>query len=101
VAAFASVALAAPALPVFSNVTGAPHGTLQELKATLMRQITAPVLWERSVRAMVASGVTEFVEPGPGAVLSGLVGKIDASVRARNLQKPEDVERVAAEGGKS
>jgi [acyl-carrier-protein] S-malonyltransferase len=100
-AAFAKVALKEPALPVFSNVTGAPHGTLAELKSTLMRQITAPVLWEKSVRAMIARGVDQFVEPGPGAVLTGLVGKIDASVRARNLQKPEDLERAAAEGGKS
>jgi [acyl-carrier-protein] S-malonyltransferase len=100
-AAFAKVALKEPALPVFSNVTGAPHGTLAETKATLMRQITAPILWERSVRAMIASGVDQFVEPGPGAVLTGLVGKIDAGVRARNVQKPEDLERVAAEGGKS
>jgi [acyl-carrier-protein] S-malonyltransferase len=100
-AAFAKAELKPPALPVFSNVTGAPHGTLPELKTTLMRQITAPVLWEKSVRAMIASGVTDFVEPGPGAVLSGLVGKIDANVRARNVQKPEDLQRVAAEGGKS
>jgi [acyl-carrier-protein] S-malonyltransferase len=100
-AAFAKVELEAPKLPVYSNVTGAPHGAPREIEAALVRQLTAPVVWEKTVRAMIAAGVREFVEPGPGAVLSGLVGKIDATVVARNLQKPDDLVRAAAEGGPS
>jgi [acyl-carrier-protein] S-malonyltransferase len=100
-ATFAKVKLSPPKLPVASNVTGEPHGDVSEIEAALVRQLTAPVVWEKSVRAMIARGIREFLEPGPGAVLSGLVGKIDATVLARNVQKPDDLERAAAEGGPS
>ena len=47
-----------------------------------------------------ARGVTEFFEPGPGSVLTGLLGKIDAGAACRNVQKVADLERGAAEAGK-
>src|SRR5262245_55322071 len=97
-AAFARVTLAPPSIPVVSNVTAQPHGDLDSLRKTLMRQITAPVLWERSIRSMIERGVRDFFEPGPGSVLTGLVGKIDGSVQRRAVQKPEDLERAASEG---
>jgi [acyl-carrier-protein] S-malonyltransferase len=100
-AAFARVQISPPRIPVWSNVTAEPHGSLPELRATLMRQVTAPVLWERSVRAIVARGMHEFFEPGPGAVLSGLVGKIEPTAQCRNVQKPEDLERSSSEGGRA
>ncbi|MSR47836.1 MAG: [acyl-carrier-protein] S-malonyltransferase [Planctomycetes bacterium] len=85
------VKLAAPRIPVFSNVTAAPHGDVATIAPTLLRQVTSPVLWERSMRALIANGATDFFEPGPGAVLTGLLGKIDGAVRCRNVQKIEDV----------
>src|SRR5262249_47622594 len=51
-AAFAQVKLAPPSLAVVSNVTAQPHGDLATLRATLLAQVTAPVLWERSIRGM-------------------------------------------------
>lgn len=97
-AALRATKLAAPTLPVISNVTAAAHGGPAEIAATLLRQVTSPVLWEKSMRELIARGVTDFFEPGPGAVLTGLLGKIDANVRCRNVQKVEDLERAAAEG---
>lgn len=99
-AAFAKVELGAPKLPVYSNVTGEPHGERREIQAALVRQLTAPVVWEKTVRAMIAGGVREFVEPGPGSVLTGLLGKIDATVTARNVQRPDDLAKKA-DGGAS
>jgi len=83
---------------VVSNVTAAPHGDLAQLRATLLKQVTAPVLWEKSVRSLIGEGVQEFVEVGPGSVLTGLVGKIDPRAKCVNVQKPGG-ERAAAEGG--
>lgn len=97
-AAFATVKLSPPAIPVVSNVTAAPHGDLATVRAMLLRQVTAPVLWEKSVRALIGGGVQEFVEVGPGSVLTGLIGKIDPQAKCVNVQKPGG-ERAAAEGG--
>lgn len=65
-----------PAVPVYQNVDAAPHTDPAEIKANLVAQLTAPVRWTQSVKNMVADGVTEFVEVGPGKVLQGLVAKI-------------------------
>ena len=97
--ALAKAKLESPRIPVVSNVTAQPYeeqgqapgpGTPAAIRSALVRQVTAPVLWEKSMRELISRGVTDFVEPGPGAVLTGLLGKIDGSVRCRNVQKPED-----------
>lgn len=62
--------------PVYQNVTAAPSTDLEEIKENLKKQLTAPVRWTQSVRAMVDGGATHFVECGPGKVLQGLVKKI-------------------------
>jgi [acyl-carrier-protein] S-malonyltransferase len=92
--ALAGVKLAAPRIPVISNVTAQPHGDPAAIRAALVKQVTSPVLWEKSVRELVARGVKDFVEPGPGGVLTRLVEKIEPAARVRNFQKPAD----AAEG---
>jgi [acyl-carrier-protein] S-malonyltransferase len=98
--ALAKAKLQAPRIPVVSNVTAQPHGAPAEIPALLVRQVTSPVLWEKSVRELLARGVTEFVEPGPGSVLTGLLGKIDPNAACRNVQKVADLELGAAEAGK-
>ncbi|GAB3295540.1 ACP S-malonyltransferase [Hymenobacter humi] len=62
--------------PVYQNVDARPHSAPAEIKANLLRQLTAPVRWTQSVQQMAADGATEFVECGPGKVLQGLVKKI-------------------------
>lgn len=75
-----------PMCPVYQNVDAKPHTDPAEIKANLIAQLTAPVRWTQSVQAMVADGLTEVVELGPGAVLQGLVRKIDANVAASGMQ---------------
>ncbi len=70
-----SVPVAAPAIPVISNVTGAPHEPAR-LRKTLARQIGQSVRWLDSVVYMLDHGATEFEEVGPGTVLTNLVAKI-------------------------
>ena len=62
--------------PVYQNVDAQPHSDPAEIKANLLRQLTAPVRWTQLVQQMVADGATGFVECGPGKVLQGLVKKI-------------------------
>src|SRR5262245_15778352 len=68
---FASVPLAAPRLPVWSNVTAQPHGKPEEVRALLRRQLTQPVRWEETMRNLLAAGCERFYEIGPGRVLAG------------------------------
>ena len=62
--------------PVYQNVDARPHTAPADIKANLLRQLTAPVRWTQTVQAMAADGATHFVECGPGKVLQGLVKKI-------------------------
>ena len=75
-----------PICPVYQNVDAKPHTDPAEIKANLIAQLTAPVRWTQSVQSMVADGLTEVVELGPGAVLQGLVRKIDSSVAVSGKQ---------------
>ena len=65
-----------PVCPVYQNVDARPHTDPDEIKTNLLAQLTAPVRWTDSVRNMIADGMTEFTECGPGKVLTGLISKI-------------------------
>jgi [acyl-carrier-protein] S-malonyltransferase len=85
-AAIEKAEFSTPVCPVYQNVDAKPHTDPAEIKANLIAQLTAPVRWTQSVQAMVADGLTEVVELGPGAVLQGLVRKIDSSVAVSGKQ---------------
>jgi len=73
-------------IPLITNVDAQAITTGEEARAALIRQVTAPVRWLDSVREMIESGVTVFVEVGPGKVLTGLLCQIDRSVRVFNVE---------------
>ncbi len=75
-----------PRCPVYQNVDAKPHTDAVEIKANLIKQLTAPVRWTQSVQNMIADGATEFVELGPGSVLQGLVKKIDRKAQVSGRQ---------------
>lgn len=70
-------------MPVYQNVDAKPHTDPEEIKANLIKQLTAPVRWTQDVEAMIADGADEFIELGPGSVLQGLVKKINRGVALR------------------
>ena len=72
-------------VPVVSNVEAKPYSEAERVKELLVAQISSPVLWEASVKEMIALGVTSVVEVGPGKVLSGLVKKIDKNLALNNF----------------
>ncbi len=78
--AIAEATFHTPICPVYQNVDAEPHADPEEIKNNLIAQLTAPVRWTQIVRRMVADGVGEFTELGPGNVLQGLVRKADAEV---------------------
>ena len=67
-----------PKCPVYQNVDAMPHTDPAEIKRNLVAQLTASVRWTQTVKNMVADGATDFTECGPGAVLQGLIKKIDS-----------------------
>ena len=61
--------------PIYQDVDAKPHTDPEEIKANLLQQLTAPVRWSHIVANMVADGMTEAEELGPGKVLQGLISK--------------------------
>ena len=87
------VRFAEPMAPFMSTVT-AKIEPAQRLAALLVDQLTAPVKFTQAARELIRGGVTTFVEVGPGNVLSGLVKRIDRSVRAISVNDLASLERV-------
>lgn len=83
--------------PVVANVTAAPVTDRNEIKKLLIKQLYSPVLWEDSIRTMIANGADTFIEIGPGSVLSGLVRKIDRSVRTFSVHDEETLEKAVTQ----
>ncbi|GAB1442988.1 ACP S-malonyltransferase [Ignavibacteriales bacterium] len=79
--------------PVYANVTGKPEKDKEEIKNNLFLQVTAPVMWEDTIRNMIADGFDEFVEVGPGRVLQGLVKRINPAVVTSGIDKFADIEK--------
>ncbi|MBP3557187.1 MAG: ACP S-malonyltransferase [Thermoguttaceae bacterium] len=71
----------APKIPVVSGVDARFHADPSEIKNILIRQISSPVLWEDSMRFLIAEGVETFYEVGPGRVLRGLMKRIDRKAK--------------------
>lgn len=69
----------APEFPVYQNVSACAETDPARIKENLLKQLTSPVRWTQSVRAMLADGASDFLEIGPGTVLQGLVKRIAAA----------------------
>jgi [acyl-carrier-protein] S-malonyltransferase len=74
------------AVPVVTNVEALANDDCRRVQDLLITQVCAPVLWEQSVNTMIQSGVTRFIEIGPGKVLSGLVKRISKDVQLANIE---------------
>lgn len=81
-----------PTTPIISNCTGKSLHSAEEVKQELVDQITSCVQWNLSMNNMIASGVSHFLEIGPGSSLSSMVKRIDRSVRTTNISNMDDIE---------
>ena len=78
--AIAEAEFSAPRCPIYQNVDAKPHTDPEQIKQNLIAQLTSPVRWTQTVQQMVADGVEQITELGPGAVLQGLVRKVSADL---------------------
>jgi [acyl-carrier-protein] S-malonyltransferase len=84
--AIESTTIEPPVCPIYQNVDARPQTDPATIKTNLIAQLTSPVRWTQIVENMIANGATHFVELGPGAVLQGLVKKVNGSVVTESLQ---------------
>jgi [acyl-carrier-protein] S-malonyltransferase len=83
-------------VPVVVNVDAALVTDAEVLRAALVRQVTGAVRWTESMQLLIADGVTNFVEVGPGKVLSGLLRQIDRSQKCGQAEDPASIEKLLA-----
>jgi [acyl-carrier-protein] S-malonyltransferase len=88
----AKIKISPPAVPVISNVTAQAHNSPAEISARLVEQVTSSVLWENSMRHLLAQGFTRFIELGPGTALSGFMKRIDKSAQMLNVADEASLE---------
>ena len=86
-----------PSVPVLANATGMPHGGAAAIGSNMIKQVTETVKWVSCIEWFKANGVNEYVECGPGRVLSGLIRRIDKSAEVCNIQDVESLKRCVSE----
>lgn len=89
----AGITMSAPSVPVVSNVTAQPHDS--GIRARLVEQVCASVLWENSMRYLLSQGFTRFIELGPGTALSGFMKRIDKGAEMLNVADAVSLEAAA------
>lgn len=72
--------------PIYQNVTGDAVNDIALIKENLVKQLTAPVKWTQIMTNMIADGITELTEVGPGSVLQGLIKKVDRKMPTKSAQ---------------
>jgi [acyl-carrier-protein] S-malonyltransferase len=87
----ARIEVAAPRVPVITNVEAAPNQDPARVRALLIEQVTAPVRWEESITRMAAMGVSSAIEVGAGNVLAGLVKRIAPGIEVRGAGDPDAI----------
>ena len=90
--ALAAVELTMPRVPVIQNVHASAASSVDEIRTLLVEQLYSPVRWTACVNSMVDSGVKQFVECGPGSVLTGLVKRISRATPTIGLSSASGVE---------
>ncbi len=83
-----------PNIDLVSNVTAEPENNSEKIKSLLIRQIFSKVRWRESVLFMIKNGVNEFIEIGPGKVLSGLVKRISGKVSTKSINTIEEIKNL-------
>lgn len=81
-------------IPVITNVTADYVGSKEDIKPLLIKQVSSSVLWEDTIRKMLADGVDTFVEVGPGKALSGFIKKITKDVNVYNVEDMASLEKT-------
>jgi len=92
--ALEKIEIATPRFPVVSNVTAQPVMDSDDIRELLVKQIVSPVLWEPSMRRLIQNGANVFFEFPPARVLTGLLRRIDGSVKGISIDEPADFDKI-------
>ena len=84
-----------PTHNIISNVTAKPVSKSDEIKKLLIEQIEKPVRWRESVLNMIGYGINQFIEVGPGKVLSSLVKRIDRNINSNHINILADIKNLS------
>lgn len=82
-------------IPVVANVSAGYYDGPADVRALLREQVAKPIRWQAAIERLIEDGFDRFVEVGPGRVLTGLMRKINRSVKAENLSGASALERVS------
>lgn len=85
-----------PLISIVNNADAMFLTDRDSIKNSLIRQLNSPLLWEDSIRVIVDSGIDMFIEVGPGKVLSGLIKRIEPSVKVFNVEDSKSLENTLA-----
>ncbi len=86
-------------VPLYANVTGLPLTEAGQIKDHLFKQLTSPVLWQKSMENMIADGFEQFYEIGPGKVLTGLLKRINRQVPCKPVGTVEQIKALGENNG--
>jgi len=92
----ANLSFRKPLIPIIANTTAQPLTTGEQVKAELLRQLCNGIQWQRSIEYMVSGGVSTFIEIGAGKVLSGLIKRINKSVKTLNIGDAQAIKDIEA-----
>ncbi|MBD5520850.1 MAG: ACP S-malonyltransferase [Lachnospiraceae bacterium] len=83
-------------IPYIANVTADYVSDKKDVKPLLQKQVSSSVRWQQTIERMIADGVDTFIEIGPGKTLSGFMRKINRDMTVINIEKVEDLDKLAA-----
>jgi len=86
-----------PEVPIVSNADAVFLMSAERIKASLIKQLNSPLLWEDSVRNMVETGIDTFIEVGPGKVLTGLIKRVEPSAKLFNVEDTASLNKTLEE----
>jgi [acyl-carrier-protein] S-malonyltransferase len=95
--ALADITLSLPQIPVLQNVDAGVPATVEQIRHNLLAQLYSPVLWTRTVQAMLDQGAETLVECGPGKVLSGLNKKVSRTLNVVAINEPDGLAKALGE----
>jgi len=90
----AETTFATPEKPVISAATGLPYTDADHIRSTLSLQVYSPVLWVKTVQAMISAGADTIIECGPGKVLAGLIRRIDKGITVAHLENHDSLQKA-------
>jgi [acyl-carrier-protein] S-malonyltransferase len=89
-----ATAFRAPQKTVISAATGLPYTDADNIRTLLSAQVYSPVLWVKTVQALIAGGATRIIECGPGKVLAGLMRRIDKSISVAHIDNHDGLQKA-------